>query len=78
MDNRTWTETHAELIAAESIIRWFDFGYMLPHLQPIGKMYADAALELMKLPRGPDRAVALRKLLESRDSAIRAAILRGE
>lgn len=75
---KTWNETHAELIAAEQIVCWFDFEYMLPYLQPIGKMYADAAVELMKLPRGPERAVALRKLLESKDSAIRAAILRGE
>lgn len=38
-------------------------------------MFCALAHELVaRLPRGPERAVALRKLLEGKDAAVRAAI----
>ena len=38
------------------------------------KMFADVAIECMQLPRSAERSVALRKLLEGKDAAVRAAL----
>lgn len=58
------------------ILRWFGVDHLKPGLPrdvsaAVGKL-AHALVEV--LPDGPERATALRKLLEARDAAVRAAI----
>lgn len=60
----------------EFLAQFFAYGHLLPHLQVISRRYALLAVETLKLPRNPERTVALRKLLESKDCAIRCAIAR--
>lgn len=59
----------------EHIVQFFAFSHLPPHLQAISKPFADLADQIVAtLPRNPERTVALRKLLESKDAAVRAAI----
>ena len=58
----------------EHILQFFAFAHLPPHLQAISQPFADQADRIMALPRNPERTVALRKLLESKDAAVRAAL----
>ena len=59
----------------EHIVQFFAFAHLPPHLQAISKPFADLADQIVAtLPKNPERTDALRKLLESKDAAVRAAI----
>lgn len=60
---------------AEHIMQFFAYEHLPPHLQEISKPFADLAnLIVAVLPRNPERTVALRKLIEGKDAAVRARI----
>lgn len=53
----------------------FGYAHLPDHLQAISRPFADLALELFKiLPDGTEKALALRKILEAKDCAVRAAL----
>ena len=58
----------------EAILRYFDYEHLPPHLQEVSRFFAELSQVIMTLPRNPERTVALRKLLESKDAAVRAAL----
>jgi hypothetical protein len=59
----------------EHILQFFAYAHLKPESQAISKPFCDLALEhIMTLPRNPERSVALRKLLEAKDAAVRAAL----
>jgi hypothetical protein len=58
----------------EWLIQFFAFAHLPPHLQDVSRSFAEQADRIMQLPRNPERTVALRKLLESKDAAVRAAL----
>lgn len=58
----------------EPILRFFAFAHLPPHLQEVSKPFAELADIIMTLPRSAERTVALRKLLESKDAAVRARL----
>lgn len=59
----------------EAILQFFVFEHLPPHLASVSKVYAELARHLVEcLPKGPERKVALRKLLESKDAAVRARL----
>lgn len=58
----------------EPIMKFFVFGHLPLKLQDVSKSFATLAKQMMELPRSAERAVALRKLLESKDAAVRAAL----
>ncbi len=69
--------TTAEEFANEPIIRFFGYDHLPEHLQAVSRVFADTALYVLRnLPRNPERTVALRKLLEGKDAAVRAALNR--
>lgn len=60
---------------APPILRYFQFGHLPDHLKAVSAPFADLANQLVaSLPPGPELSVALRKLLESKDAAVRAAL----
>ena len=62
-------------IDAEPIMKFFKYDHLPAHLQPHSKPWADLAVTLMQtLPRNAERSTALRKLLEGKDAAVRAAL----
>jgi hypothetical protein len=59
----------------EPMLRWFEYAHLPPHLQAISEPFCTLAEKLCrKIERSPERTVALRKLLESKDAAVRAAL----
>jgi hypothetical protein len=62
---------------AEPMLQFFEFKHLPADLQTVSAPFHDLAIELVDtLPRNPERTVALRKLLEAKDCAVRAALYR--
>jgi hypothetical protein len=61
----------------EPILQFFAYAHLPLHLQAVSKPFGDLAYDLVdKLPRNPERTVALRKLLEAKDAAVRALLFK--
>lgn len=59
----------------EPVLQFFNWTHLPPHLQLISARFEVLATYIVEnLPRNPERTVALRKLLEAKDAAVRAAI----
>lgn len=56
------------------IMRYFKYDHLPERLQKISKPFAELAEVINNLPDNPEREVALRKLLESKDAAVRAGL----
>lgn len=76
-----------EQIPAEHILQFFAFEHLPPALQAVSRPFGELARVIVAagevpagtsvsfpLPRNPERTVALRKLLEAKDAAVRAFI----
>lgn len=60
-------------IAPEHIMQFFAFAHLPAHLQKVSEPFGKLAQQIVEgLPRNPERTVALRKLLESKDATVRA------
>jgi hypothetical protein len=62
----------------EALLQFFAYEHLPEPLQgisaPFGKL---AGWIVQELPRNPERTVALRKLLEAKDCAVRARLFKG-
>ena len=62
----------------EHIIQFFAYEHLPPHLQKVSAPFCELARAMVAtdggLPRNPERTVALRKLLEAKDAAVRALV----
>lgn len=59
----------------DPILQFFAYEHLPPHLQEVSAPFATLAyLIIDRLPRNPERTVALRKLLEAKDAAVRAKL----
>ena len=59
----------------DHIMQFFAYSHLPPALREVSKPFCDQASRMIEtLPRNPERSVALRKLLESKDAAVRAFI----
>lgn len=71
------TDTVQQPSGEPAILQFFAYGHLPPHLQDISKPFCDMAQRIeTTLPRNPERAVALRKLLEAKDAAVRAYLFK--
>jgi hypothetical protein len=62
----------------ERMMKWFEFGHLPEHLQEVSSGFYELACSLCALVEpGPERTVALRKLLEAKDAAVRARVSPG-
>ena len=59
----------------EYLLQFFEYAHLPEELQAISKPFGDLANTLVRvLPGSPERTVALRKLLEAKDCAVRAKL----
>lgn len=59
----------------EPIMQYFTYAHLPDPLQTVSKLFADLAEHIHEtLPRCDERSMALRKLLEGKDAAVRAAM----
>lgn len=62
----------------EPMLQFFEHAHLRPELATVSKPFCDLAHELVRaVPRNPERTVALRKLLEAKDCAVRAILFVG-
>lgn len=52
----------------------FNFGHLSPELSAVSSWFFDLACKIVTLPEGPEVTVALRKILEAKDCAVRAML----
>lgn len=75
-DEQAKIARHALLKAQdEPMLQWFAYAHLPEYLQAVSGKFCDLALDIVQnLPRNAERTVALRKLLESKDAAVRARL----
>lgn len=60
------------------MLKWFAWAHLPPHLQAVSQPFGDLAEKIANtIQPGPERTVALRKLLEAKDAAVRAVVQPG-
>jgi hypothetical protein len=60
---------------AEHIMQFFAYAHLSPELAEVSRPFCELATSIVSaLPRNAERTVALRKLLESKDAAVRAKL----
>jgi hypothetical protein len=68
------TESEAQA-PQEPILQFFAHAHLPAHLAEVSRPFCEMAERIVAtLPRNAERTVALRKLLESKDAAVRAAV----
>lgn len=59
------------------LLQFFAYGHLPEHLQNVSKPFSELAdLLVDNVPSNPERTVALRKLLEAKDCAVRAVLFK--
>lgn len=59
----------------ERMLKWFEYEHLPPNLQEVSRPFCHLAVSLCEaIVAGPERTVALRKLLEAKDAAVRARL----
>lgn len=62
---------------SEPIMQFFSYSHLPEKMQAASKPFCDLAASIVETtPRNPERSVALRKLLEAKDAAVRALIFK--
>lgn len=56
----------------DDILKYFAYDHLPKNLQEISKPFCELARLIEQYPMNPERSVALRKLLEAKDAAVRA------
>jgi len=65
----------ATTVNEERMLKWFEYAHLPEKLQNISRPFGELAKALCDvIERGPERTVFLRKLLEAKDAAVRAAL----
>lgn len=63
------------LIMANRMMQFFVYAHLPQHLQEVSKPFAELAEKVDKaLPENAEKTMALRKLVESKDCAVRALL----
>jgi hypothetical protein len=59
----------------DPMLQFFSYSHLPEHLQAVSKPFCELAQQIVDtLPRNPERTVALRKLMEAKDCAVRSTI----
>ena len=58
--------------AVESILQFFAYDHLPGNLQAVSRPFCDLAVTIADGPQNAEVTVALRKLLEAKDAAVRA------
>jgi hypothetical protein len=61
--------------AITHVLRFFAYEHLPPHLQEVSKPFCELARQVAdRAPESQETTVALRKLLEAKDAAVRAVL----
>jgi hypothetical protein len=68
-------QTHDGQQNLDPIMQFFAYAHLPAHLAAVSAPFGLLAAQIVSMiPRNPERTVALRKLLESKDAAVRARL----
>jgi hypothetical protein len=68
-------EINVTIPKTERMLQFFAYAHLPPHLQAVSKPFCELAVKMVEtLPANPERTAGLRKLLESKDCAVRALL----
>lgn len=75
-DQEVDVDDYDELVKKYQVLKWFKYQHLPPALQEISRGYCELAFaEARRIPvSNAETAVALRKLLEAKDAAVRASV----
>jgi ferritin-like protein len=60
---------------SQRLLKFFQFAHLPKELQPFSAPFWDVACSMQAtLPDGPEKEMCMRKLLEAKDCAVRAAL----
>ncbi len=62
--------------AVRAVLQFFVYSHLPAHLQGVSKPFMDLANKIAVGPQNAEATVALRKLLESKDAAVRAHLFK--
>jgi len=61
----------------QKIMQFFSYDHLPEPMKSVSKKFGDLAIEMNEhLPENPEKSVALRRLLEAKDCAVRAIIFK--
>ena len=61
----------------DPVLQFFAYDHLPSHLAGMSQLFANLAQGVVAMaPRNPERTVALRKLLEAKDAAVRAMLFK--
>ena len=62
-------------MSQERMLKWFEYEHLPDHLKNISRPFCELAMSMCEnIESGPEQTVALRKLLEAKDAAVRAKL----
>lgn len=62
-------------VGGNPILQYFSWTHLHEELASVSRRFQQLAMQIeVELPNGPEKSVALRKLLEAKDAAVRAAL----
>lgn len=70
------TARRAIYMNEEKLMQFFKYDHLPQQLQVVSKPFGELADKIVVLPKNSERTVALRKLLEAKDCAVRAMIFK--
>ncbi len=74
---RQQTTDNPPIAPPEPLMQFFTYAHLPEHLQAVSKPFGELAQRVLDVcPRNPERTVALRKLLEAKDCAVRALLFK--
>ncbi len=62
--------------AVAGVLQFFAFSHLPPHLQEVSRPFCVLAAQIANGPSNAETTVALRKLLEAKDAAVRALLFK--
>lgn len=62
--------------AVAAVLQFFAFAHLPPHLQAVSQPFCELANKIADGPQNAESTVALRKLLEAKDAAVRALLFK--
>ena len=74
-DNQKLNKIEVDKMGEERMMKWFVYAHLPEHLQAVSRPFGELAEKICEeIEEGPERTVALRKLLEAKDAAVRAKL----
>jgi hypothetical protein len=60
----------------DRMLKFFAYAHLRPDLQEVSRPFSELAVWIVEtVPKGPERTVGLRKLLEAKDATVRAVAI---